>query len=33
LIAGSVGKTRALDDEGLRKLQEIALKMLDNIGE
>lgn len=32
LIAGSVGKTGALDDEGMRKLREVALKILDNIG-
>lgn len=32
LIAGSVGTTRVLDDEGLWKLQEVALQMLSSIG-
>jgi hypothetical protein len=32
LIAGSVGKTGALDDEGMRKLQEIMVQMLGNVG-
>lgn len=32
LIAGSVGKAGTLDDEGMRKLREVALKILDNIG-
>lgn len=31
LIAGSVGKTGAFDDEGLRKLQEVVGQMLDNM--
>ncbi len=30
LIAGSVGKTGVLDDEGLWRLQEVALQMLNN---
>lgn len=31
LIAGSIGKTGALDDEGMRKLQEVALQMLNGV--
>lgn len=31
LIAGSVGKTGALDDEGMRKLQEVVGQMLNGI--
>ena len=31
LIAGSVGKTGALDDEGVCKLQEITLQMLNSM--
>lgn len=32
LIAGSIGTTGVLDDERVRKLQEVALQMLSSIG-
>ena len=31
LIAGNIGKTGALDDEGMRKLEEVMVQMLSNL--